>query len=81
MNTELGNFNEKVEELMAYVESLQTSGYWVGSVYDAFLANIRLYKSTKIDNLVQELTGWVNSLEQAGADADANTNAGLNIVG
>lgn len=81
LNGELNTFKNEVEALMSYVDSLATSGYWTGAVYDQFKTNIQKYKQEHIDTLVADLEGWVSSLSQASQDATANTTKGLNIVG
>ena len=77
----LGVFNGKIDELFGYINKLQTDGYWTGTMYNDFKTNIETYRKDHIEPMVGEIKTWISTLRQAGADADANTAKGRNIVG
>lgn len=78
---QLNSFNTQVDELFKHIDNLKSQGYWVGTVYDEFKANIENYRTQHINTLVSDIETWISTLNEAAAMADANTNKGIGIVG
>ena len=81
LESKLGTFNGKIDELFSYIDRLKNEGYWTGSVYDAFKENIEAYRKEHIEPMVGEIKVWISTLRDTAADAEANTAKGIGIVG
>ncbi len=77
---QLDAFNFKVSELFNFIDRLKNEGYWTGSVYDSFKANIEKYKKDEIDPMVASIETWISTLRDCAVDAASNTQKGINLV-
>ena len=67
----------EIDGIISEAQGLSTSGKWTGEMYDAFMTNINNYKTQNIDPLCEVIKDYIDKIENAANDTEAQTKAGV----
>lgn len=75
--TKASGVRNEFDGLMASARELASSGKWTGEMYDAFMANVENYKKEHVDPLLDTMDEFVNEINTAADETEAQTRAGV----